>query len=105
VPAPIVLLDIPHRRADAALRGDRVAAVRACMAAVPGVRSIAVEPGSNGPALRYLVEADQRASLAQDLAAALVGRGLALAELAPASLDLERIFLQLTRPPTEEEAA
>ncbi len=79
--------------------------VRACMAAVSGVRSIAVEPGSSGPALRYLVQAQQRPSLAQDLAAALVGRGLALAELAPAPLDLERIFLQLTRPPTKEEEA
>jgi ABC-2 type transport system ATP-binding protein len=79
--------------------------VRACIAAVPGVRAITIEPDCNGAALRYLVDAQQRPSLAQDLAAALVGRGLALAELSPAPRDLERTFLQLTRRPTKEEAA
>jgi ABC-2 type transport system ATP-binding protein len=79
--------------------------VRTCVAAVPGVRSITVEPGCGGPALRYLVKAEQRPSFAQDLAAALVGRGLGLSELAPVPPDLERIFLELTRRPTKEEAA
>jgi ABC-2 type transport system ATP-binding protein len=79
--------------------------VRACMAAVVGVHSIAVELGCGGPVLRYLVEAEQRRGLAQDLAAALIGRGLALSELATVPPDLERIFLQLTRRPTNEEAA
>jgi len=75
--------------------------VRASIAAVPGVRSIVLEPGSAGPALRYLVEADRRPDVAQNLATALVQRGLALSELANVPPDLERIFLQLTRRPTE----
>src|SRR6266851_3003097 len=41
--------------------------VREAIAAVPGVRSIVVEPESGGPDLRYLVEADQRPEVAQQL--------------------------------------
>ena len=78
--------------------------VREAIAAVPGVRSIVVEPESGGPDLRYLVEADQRPEIAQQLAAALVGRGLALSELTTVRPDLERIFLQLTRRPSEAAA-
>jgi ABC-2 type transport system ATP-binding protein len=78
--------------------------VRAYIAAVPGVRSIAVEPGSGGPVLRYLVEADLRPSMAQHLATALVGRGMPLSELTTVPPDLESIFLQLTRRPAEEAA-
>jgi ABC-2 type transport system ATP-binding protein len=78
--------------------------VREAIAAVPGVRSIVVEPESGGPDLRYLVEADQRSEVAQRLAAALVGRGLALSELTTVRPDLERIFLQLTRPASEAAA-
>jgi ABC-2 type transport system ATP-binding protein len=78
--------------------------VREAIAAIPGVRSIVVEPESGGPDLRYLVEADQRPEVAQQLAAALVGRGLALSELTTVRPDLERIFLQLTRRPSEAAA-
>jgi ABC-2 type transport system ATP-binding protein len=78
--------------------------VREAIAAVPGVRSIVVEPESGGPDLRYLVEADQRPEVAQQLAAALVGRGMALSELTTVRPDLERIFLQLTRRPSEAAA-
>jgi ABC-2 type transport system ATP-binding protein len=78
--------------------------VREAIAAVPGVRSIVVEPESGGPDLRYLVEADPRPEVAQQLAAALVGRGLALSELTTVRPDLERIFLQLTRRPSEAAA-
>jgi ABC-2 type transport system ATP-binding protein len=78
--------------------------VREAIAAVPGVRSIVVEPESGGPNLRYLVEADQRPEVAQQLAAALVGRGLALSELTTVRPNLERIFLQLTRRPSEAAA-
>jgi ABC-2 type transport system ATP-binding protein len=42
--------------------------------------------------------------VAQELAAALVGRGLALSELTTVRPDLERIFLQLTRQPNEAAA-
>ena len=68
------------------------------------MRSIVVEPESGGPGLRYLVEADQRPEVAQEFAAALVGRGLALSELTTVRPDLERIFLQLTRQPSEAAA-
>jgi ABC-2 type transport system ATP-binding protein len=78
--------------------------VREAIAAVPGVRSIVLEPESGGSGLRYLVEADQRPEVAQELAAALVGRGLALSELTTVRPDLERIFLQLTRQPSEAAA-
>jgi len=78
--------------------------VRACIAAVPGVRSIVVESGSRGLDLRYLVEADRRPGMAQHLATALVGSGLALSELGTMPPDLERVFLQLTRRPAEEAA-
>ena len=78
--------------------------VREAIAAVPGVHSIVVEPESGGPGLRYLVKADQRPEVAQELAAALVGRGLALSELTTVRPDLERIFLQLTQRPSEAAA-
>jgi ABC-2 type transport system ATP-binding protein len=78
--------------------------VREAIAAVAGVHSIVVEPESGGPGLRYLVKADQRPEVAQELAAALVGRGLALSELTTVRPDLERIFLQLTRQPSEAAA-
>jgi len=45
-----------------------------------------------------------RPEVAQELAAALVGRGLALSELTTVRPDLERIFLQLTRQPSEAAA-
>jgi ABC-2 type transport system ATP-binding protein len=76
--------------------------VRACIGAVPGVRSISAE-AANAPG-RYLVEGDRGAALAPALAAALVGQGFALSELAVVPPDLERIFLELTRRPTEAAA-
>jgi ABC-2 type transport system ATP-binding protein len=78
--------------------------VRETIAAVPGVRSIVAEPEPGGADLHYLVQADQRPEVAQQLAAALVGRGLALSELTTVRPDLERIFLQLTRQPSEAAA-
>jgi ABC-2 type transport system ATP-binding protein len=76
-------------------------AVRECIGAVPGVRSIAIDNAASAGPARYLVDADARPQLAQELAAALVGHGLALGELAPLPPDLERIFLDLTRHPQE----
>lgn len=78
--------------------------VHETMTAVPGVRSVVVEPDCGGRHLQCLVEADQRPGVAQQLAAALVGRGLALSELGTVRPDLERIFLQLTRRSREKAA-
>jgi ABC-2 type transport system ATP-binding protein len=68
------------------------AEVRAALGAVAGVRAIAVtEPG------RYVVTAEPRPHLAQELAAALAERRLALSELMTVPADLEQVFLELTR--------
>ena len=80
------------------------AMVRDTIGTVRGVHAIIVESGSGGSDLRYLVQAHQRPEVAQQLAAALVGRGLALSELTTVRPDLERIFLQLTRQPSEAAA-
>ena len=74
--------------------------VRACIGAVPGVRSLRTVAVSAQPA-RYLVDTDPRPELAQEIAAALIGHGLALRELTPLPPDLETIFLELTRHPQE----
>jgi ABC-2 type transport system ATP-binding protein len=74
------------------------AEVRSVLAGVPGVRSVQSEPPQPGTVPRYLVQAETRPDLPQAIAAAIVGRGLGLAELAPVTPGLERIFLELTRP-------
>jgi ABC-2 type transport system ATP-binding protein len=76
-------------------------AVRECIGAVPGVRSIAIDNAASAGPTSYLVDADARPQLAQELAAALIGQGFALCELSPLPPDLERIFLDLTRHPQE----
>jgi gliding motility-associated transport system ATP-binding protein len=63
---------------------------------IAGVRSISVEPGA-GSATLYLVRAELRASVGAEIAAALVGAGIAVSELTEARPDLERMFLDLTR--------
>jgi ABC-2 type transport system ATP-binding protein len=70
--------------------------VRACLAAVDGVRAISTEPVSERAPARYVVTGDERPRLAQDIAAALAERGLALSELVALPLDLEQVFLALT---------
>jgi len=75
--------------------------VRACIGAVPGVRGLTPEPGGEAGTVRYLVEADKRPAIAQEIAAALVSRGFALSEMVAVPPDLERIFLDLTRRPEE----
>jgi len=47
--------------------------------------------------MHYLIRAKPRASLAADIVAALVGAGVAVSELSEGRLDLERVFLDLTR--------
>jgi ABC-2 type transport system ATP-binding protein len=71
--------------------------VRACLAAVAGVRAVsAAARGEGAPAL-YIIEAEPRPQMAQDIAAALVERRLALSELMAVPPDLEQVFLELTR--------
>src|SRR5437764_5722146 len=73
------------------------AELRACLAAVPGVRSISSEPGALDGPPRYVIEADPRPRLAQDLAEILVGRHFELSELVSIPPNLEQLFLDLTR--------
>jgi ABC-2 type transport system ATP-binding protein len=80
------------------------AAIRAALDAVRGIRSIAVDPDNGDGPARYLIEAEPRPALAADIAAALVGRGIAVSELAEIPPDLERVFLDLTRRPVKEAA-
>jgi ABC-2 type transport system ATP-binding protein len=78
--------------------------IRGALGAIAGIRSITVDPDcGDGPA-RYLIETEPRPSLAADIAAALVGHGIAVSELAEISPDLERVFLDLTRRPFKEAA-
>jgi hypothetical protein len=55
-----------------------------------------VSTESVGATGQYLVEGECRPQLAQELGAALVGRGFALSELYAVLPDLEQIFLELT---------
>jgi ABC-2 type transport system ATP-binding protein len=77
-------------------------AIRDALSAIAGIRSIAVapsdagEPTPQGDELSYVIEADKRPTLAADVAAALVARGLAVLELTDVQPDLERVFLDLT---------
>jgi ABC-2 type transport system ATP-binding protein len=78
--------------------------VRACLATVQGVRSISSEPSAADGPSRYVIEADPRPQLAQDLAATLVGHYFGLSELVAIAPSLEQVFLDLTRRPREAAA-
>ena len=83
--------------------------IRSAVSAVAGVRGIAVAPGVGGAAVGtepavYLIETERRATVAAEIVAALVGRGIAVSELTEAAPDLERIFLGLTRRPAKAAA-
>ncbi len=73
------------------------ATVRGVVAAIAGVRDIAVEPNAGSQTMHYLIRADTRASLAAEIVAALVRAGVAVSELTEGRPDLERVFLDLTR--------
>ena len=80
------------------------AVVRDALAVVAGVRSVAVDPaGGEGPP-RYLIAGQGRLALAAEIVAALVGRGIAVSELAEIPPDLERVFLDLTNRPAAQAA-
>ncbi|WGS29964.1 ABC transporter ATP-binding protein [Bradyrhizobium sp. ISRA464] len=73
--------------------------VRGVVAAVKGVHGIAVDPDGGAPSRHYLIEADQRPSLAADIVAALVAAGIQVSGLTERRPGLERVFLDLTRKP------
>ena len=72
-------------------------AVHACLVRAPGVRDVIVEtePGSD-LAVGLVEGGPDTDTLAERLAAALVGEGLGLRDLGPADSDLESLFLRLT---------
>jgi ABC-2 type transport system ATP-binding protein len=74
------------------------ASVRGILLAVPGVRDVTVEPTAGASTTHYLIGTEPRASVAAEIVAALVGAGIAVSELSEARPDLERVFLDLTRP-------
>jgi ABC-2 type transport system ATP-binding protein len=80
------------------------AAIRSTLSAIAGVRGIAVDPDSSAAPAHYLIAAEARPSLAAEIVAALVGRGIAVSELTEIPPDLERVFLDLTRRPVKEAA-
>ncbi|WP_439400113.1 ABC transporter ATP-binding protein (plasmid) [Bradyrhizobium sp. PMVTL-01] len=71
-------------------------AVRSATKTVAGVREIIADPSSAG---RFLIRAERRPLLAEDLVSALVAAQIPLCELTELRPDLERVFLELTRRP------
>jgi ABC-2 type transport system ATP-binding protein len=69
--------------------------VRSCLGHVRGVGTVALAAPSRGDTCTYLVDVDGP-SVAEGVAAALVGGGFGLAALHEDSADLEALFLQLT---------
>jgi len=78
--------------------------VRGIVSAIAGVRNVAVEADAGSGTLHYLIRGEQRAALAADIAAALVGGSVAVSELTESRPDLERVFLDLTRRSSREAA-
>src|SRR5256885_9177790 len=78
------------------IRGQPSARVQACILAVAGVVSVSQEE-THGEVTAYLVQV-QYLHVAESLVAALVAHGFGVLEIAAARLDLETLFLQLTRP-------
>lgn len=83
--------------------GD-AAAIRDTLRTIAGVRGIASERDSGGDPAVHLIEAERRPSLAAEITAALVARGIAVSELTEIQPDLERVFLDLTRRPLKAAA-
>ncbi|MGY0574740.1 ABC transporter ATP-binding protein [Bradyrhizobium sp. RDM12] len=71
--------------------------VRKALEGIFGVHGVAPDPDAG--AGHYLIRAERRPALASEVAAALVGAGVAVSELIERKPDLERVFLDLTRRP------
>ena len=74
------------------------ATVRGIVLAIAGVQGLAVEPAAGSLPPQYLVSAEPRATIGADIVTALVGAGVVVSELSELRPDLERVFLDLTRP-------
>jgi ABC-2 type transport system ATP-binding protein len=74
----------------------RPEAIRAALAAIPGVRGVHVDSGAASDPAAYLVDAESGAAVSEALAASIVAAGFGLVELGPAPVDLEALFLGLT---------
>jgi ABC-2 type transport system ATP-binding protein len=74
-------------------------AVRSATCAIAGVRGITIDPDEGTAPGRFLIEAEPHPSVAADIVAALVAKGIAVSELTELRPDLERVFLELTRRP------
>ena len=72
-------------------------AIRRIVTGIAGVRGMDIDPDGAADIARYLIQVQPRPSLAADILAALVGGGIAVSELTECQLDLERVFLDLTR--------
>jgi len=71
-------------------------AVREAVSSLAGVRKVEVQAGTTPGRVAVTVEAAPGEDIRSQVAAAVVGKGLALYELTGVSLSLEDIFLQLT---------
>jgi gliding motility-associated transport system ATP-binding protein len=79
-------------------------AVSGAIAAIAGVRGVALDPENGAGPQRFLIQAERRPSLAADIVAALVAAGIGVSELTERRPDLERVFLELTRRPVRAAA-
>jgi ABC-2 type transport system ATP-binding protein len=73
--------------------------IRGAINTVAGVRTVSSRYESG--ATRYLIEADDRPRLPEEIAEALFARRIGLSELATIRPDLEQIYLDLTRAPAQ----
>src|SRR5882724_2830572 len=78
-------------------------AVRACLARVPGVQRVTVEPLPGGELATCFVDSGA-GPIAEELAAAVVAAGFGLLDMGPVHVDLETLFLGLTSGHSEERA-
>lgn len=86
-----------RRRLRLRVRGDEQA-VLSCLRAMPATRAVTSESQPGDPSLiAYSVDIAAGPYVAEELAASLFRGGFAIAELTDAGMDLERLFLDLTR--------
>ncbi len=80
------------------------AAIRETCGRIQGAGAVSLEASGDGASTRYVIEAEAGRPVAAALVAALVKGGIAVEEVSEAVPDLERVFLDLTRPAAGAEA-